>query len=207
MNLERFDLDKVFFTADNHFGHENIIKFCNRPFESAYQMDKAMIERWNDTVPHDGIVFHLGDFTLEGPSFASEYFSELNGTIKILANPWHHDRRWLAHLYLEGTGKPNSWPYYTRGDVPVEILPPIEVLEIPQLGDGKYPLAITLCHYPMTEWDRAHHGAWHLHGHSHGKYRYSNGEKAFDVGVDCWDFRPVPFIDVKYRVLAINWKD
>lgn len=201
MNLERFDLDKVFFTADNHFGHENIIKFCNRPFGSVDQMDATMVERWNDTVPLHGTVFHLGDFSLNDFRWVLPKFAVLHGTIYILSNPWHHDKRWL------GIAEENLGILYTLNRNDVRLLPPIEVLEVPQLGDGKYPLAITLCHYPMAEWDRAHHGSWHLHGHSHGKYRYNNGEKALDVGVDNWDFAPVQFIDVQYRLRAINWKD
>jgi hypothetical protein len=27
---------------------------------------------------------------------------------------------------------------------------------------------IVLCHYAMRVWNRSHHGAWHLYGHSRG---------------------------------------
>ena len=53
---------KYFFTSDTHFGHSNIIKFCNRPFKNAEEMDRVLIENWNNKVPEDGLVFHLGDF-------------------------------------------------------------------------------------------------------------------------------------------------
>jgi len=29
----------IWFTADTHFGHLNVIKFCNRPFTSAEEDD------------------------------------------------------------------------------------------------------------------------------------------------------------------------
>lgn len=34
----------IYFTADTHFGHENIIRFCDRPFVSAEEMDEVLIE-------------------------------------------------------------------------------------------------------------------------------------------------------------------
>ena len=58
--------DKVWFTSDTHFWHDNIIRFCNRPFESVVEMNEELIRRWNETVPADGVVFHLGDFSFGG---------------------------------------------------------------------------------------------------------------------------------------------
>lgn len=51
----------IFFTADLHFGHANILKYCNRPFESVRQMDNALIKNWNSVVMKDDIVYVLGD--------------------------------------------------------------------------------------------------------------------------------------------------
>ena len=58
----RFSSEDLWFTSDTHFGCDNIIRFCGRPFKSAAEMDEELICRWNDTVPEDGIIFHLGDF-------------------------------------------------------------------------------------------------------------------------------------------------
>ena len=189
INLDNYDLNKVFFTADQHFGHANIIKFCNRPFSDAQAMDYALIDKWNAKVPPDGIVFHLGDFTLGDSPDAVHYFGAVNGTIKILANPWHHDKRWLGYL-----DRYPDYPYRSASNHPVEILPPLVMLE---RRDGeKWPLPIMLCHYPMGEWDRSHYGAWHLHGHSHGKYRSERGGRIMDVGADNCGYAPISFGDV-----------
>ena len=40
-------MSTVFFTADPHFGHTNIIRYENRPFASAEEMDQELIRRWN----------------------------------------------------------------------------------------------------------------------------------------------------------------
>ena len=60
----KFNKDKLFFTSDPHFGHTNIIKYCNRPYENAKEMNESLIENWNRVVPEDGVVFCLGDFAM-----------------------------------------------------------------------------------------------------------------------------------------------
>lgn len=194
ITLKDFDLDEVFFTADQHFGHANIIKYANRPHRDVTEMDAALAANWNSKVPHRGLVFHLGDFTLLDASAAVQYFAPLNGTIMVLSNPWHHDARWLPYYQANPSEK-------------VRIVTPMVVLEVPQLGKtvaGKtYPQAITLCHYPVAEWDRKHHGGWHLHGHSHGKFQgYASDEKAIDVGVDAQGYMPVSLAEIVEQMAA-----
>jgi calcineurin-like phosphoesterase family protein len=167
------------FTSDTHFGHANIIRYSRRPFEDAQQMDEALIASWNAAVGDDDLVYHLGDFTLAGPAFAERVFARLRGRIRVLGNHWHHDGRWLPRGF--GPSRLRSASGHA-----VDILPPMAVLDLPVAG-RKQP--IVLCHYPLARWDRGHHGAWHLHGHSHGTYR---GEGAIlDVGVDCHGYAPI----------------
>ena len=52
----------IYFTADTHFSHTNIIKYCDRPFSSAEEMDEVLIKNWNDTVTKNDTVYVLGDF-------------------------------------------------------------------------------------------------------------------------------------------------
>ncbi len=73
------------------------------------------------------------------------------------------------------------------------------VLEVPELGENDRSLAITLCHYPLAEWDRKHYGAWDLHSHSHGNY--SGEGKVLDIGVDCMNFYPTSLKEIT-RVMA-----
>lgn len=55
----------IYFTADTHFGHCNVIRFCDRPFASAEEMDEAMIQNWNERVTGNDTVYILGDKFLE----------------------------------------------------------------------------------------------------------------------------------------------
>ncbi len=186
IKINNTQLENIFVTADHHFGHENIIGFCNRPFQTVYEMDMTLIENWNKIVKPTDTVIHLGDFTLGNWKVAEGYFKRLNGNIKVLGNSWHHDKRWLSKDYYG----PIQLEYLDT-KVNVEIIPPMVVLEIPEMGASEYPLAITLCHYPLAEWDRKHHGAWHLHGHSHAKYNPDRGEFILDVGVDNMNYYPI----------------
>ena len=163
----------TFFTSDNHFGHANIIRYWNGPCESVGEMDETMIANWNEVVKHDDLVYHLGDFALGNKLTARRYFKRLQGQIRILCNPWHHDSRWLGGEYWSISGL-------------VEYMRPVVVLE--------YSPPIVLCHNPFALWDRCHHGSWHLHGHSHGKYEASG--KILDVGVDSHNFYPVSLEEV-----------
>lgn len=38
----------IYFTADAHFGHANIIKMCERPFPDVETMNESMIAAWNE---------------------------------------------------------------------------------------------------------------------------------------------------------------
>ena len=51
----------IYFTADTHFGHCNVIRFCDRPFASAEKMDEAMIQNWNERVTGNDTAYILGD--------------------------------------------------------------------------------------------------------------------------------------------------
>lgn len=85
------DASKVFFTSDTHFGHGNIIEFCNRPFKNAEEMDYKLIENWNKKVPHDGTVYHLGDFAWGGYEFWKKIRNQLNGSIILIKG--NHDEK------------------------------------------------------------------------------------------------------------------
>src|SRR5579863_2896472 len=78
------------FTSDTHFGHTNIIRYCNRPFKDAGEMDRAMVENWNALVKPEDTIYHLGDVSFSSPDRTKHILSNMNGhKILILGN---HDR-------------------------------------------------------------------------------------------------------------------
>lgn len=86
-----FNPEDVWFTSDTHFWHENIIRFCNRPFSSIQEMNEELIRRWNETVPEEGVVFHLGDFAFGGAKEWNEVMFRLNGKIYLILG--NHDMK------------------------------------------------------------------------------------------------------------------
>jgi calcineurin-like phosphoesterase family protein len=91
------------FTSDTHFGHSNIIEYCNRPFGSVEEMDKTIIDNWNSVVKPKDVVFHLGDFSF---GKTKEYKDKLNGTIiHIKGNHDSSDETIIQDLLIEHGGK------------------------------------------------------------------------------------------------------
>jgi len=78
---------EVFITSDHHFFHQNIIKYCSRPFYSYQEMNQVMIDKWNSVVGVNDIVIHLGDFAWRGK--AGLIRPKLNGTILLVKG--NHD--------------------------------------------------------------------------------------------------------------------
>lgn len=89
---------KVFVISDTHFGHKNIIDYCNRPFKSVEGMDEAMIKNWNETVSNNDVVIHLGDLGLGKKEYIADIVKRLNGKkILIMGN---HDN-WSEQTYRD----------------------------------------------------------------------------------------------------------
>jgi len=184
----------IWFTADHHFGHANIIRYCNRPFASAEEIDATLVYLWNEAVGPDDIVYHLGDFTLQPLDKFKAIAWKLNGQLQIA--PGSHDRRWLTEF------KANDPELHTAPGHPIVVLPPLVSLELPDLRTGGYPQVIVLCHFALRVWDRSHYGAWHLYGHSHG--HLPSLVLSLDVGVDCHGYRPLSLAEVADKMQLLQ---
>ena len=84
------------FISDTHFGHNNIIKYCNRPFNSTEEMDERMVTNWNNKVRPGDTVYHLGDIVMFFRD-AKRILPELNGNIRLVVGN-HDDIKALAGL-------------------------------------------------------------------------------------------------------------
>ena len=128
-----------FYTADLHIGHENSLRFDERPFASVEEMSRSIIENWNSVVGAEDDVYVLGDFAWKNDQ-GDEVLRKLNGNkFLILGN---HDR---------------PTDYMRKGFVWIK-----DYAEIVDNGTR-----VVLCHYPIAHWKNADRGAVHLYGHIH----------------------------------------
>lgn len=64
---------------------------------------------------------------------------------------------------------------------------------------------IVLLHYAMKVWNASHYGTWHLYGHTHGELPDDETSLSFDVGVDCHNFYPISYDEVKEIMSTKKW--
>lgn len=81
---------KIFLIGDCHFGHRNIIKYCNRPFGNVEEMTESLIKNWNSVVGKNDIVYVVGDFALCGKQKIIEISQRLNGRKRLILG--NHDQ-------------------------------------------------------------------------------------------------------------------
>jgi calcineurin-like phosphoesterase family protein len=185
---------RVWFTADLHLGHANIIKFCSRPFlspeeqalarrdcrgdfplcdETVRRHDDALLDAINERVTEKDVLWILGDFCWGHLMEATEYRNRIRCRNVHLV--WgNHDHRSIRPLF---------------GDAIEQGLIRVRGQEI------------WLNHYPMRSWNKSFHGSWHLYGHVHGRLTGEDVATGYtltkDVGVDACDYQPVSFEDLQ----------
>lgn len=175
-----------FFTADLHFGHANIIKYCKRPFADVAAMDRALIANWNSRVRADDDVWILGDFTMQAAQGANNYLRQLKGR---------------KHLIL---GNHDNFAHKPKGSELLE-----EVCSYKELKLQTCPYTAILCHYPILFWNGSHNGtSIMLYGHIHNSFAPNAVTallyNALNVGVDCCGYIPLSEKEVLTRIAEHN---
>ena len=179
----------VFFTADTHFGHENVIKYARRPFRNADEMDIELVKKWNAVVNPDDLVYHVGDVALCSFPRAMWLVSSLYGRKRLVFG--NHDKILRKKKEFIALFEHTSDIFEVR-------------VEDPSCEWGYQP--IVLCHYAMRVWNKSHYGAWQLYGHSHGSLSDDVHSLSLDVGVDCWNYAPVSYDVIRARMVKKVWK-
>lgn len=169
----------IYFTADLHLGHKNILKLSNRPFTKIDAMDEVLINNWNKKVKGNDTVYIMGDLIYKSQE-PEKYLKELKGKkVLIMGN---HDGGWLSKIAAE--------KYFIKTTMLLE--------------QSLCNHMITLCHYPMLEWRGSRKDfnckrlGYLIHGHIHDRVEDKYLElfkspHALNAGVDINNFEPVTF--------------
>jgi calcineurin-like phosphoesterase family protein len=167
-------MPNVWFTADFHLGHANIIRYCDRPFQTVSEMDDEILARLNACAVETDTVYFLGDFCRGTGREALAYRRRI---------------RCKNIFFVEGNHDAGAKKICT------------EFGWWKQLAEVKVrEQLIVLCHYAMRVWHHSFRGSWHLYGHSHARLPDDPLALSMDVGVDTHDFRPWHFEEIGLRM-------
>lgn len=165
----------IYLTADSHFGHHNILKYCNRPFQNVNEMDAHLIDQINKLVKPEDTLYHLGDFCFWNKQIDPKIYRERIKCKNIHLILGNHDYKNKSY-YL------NSGLFKSVGD-----------MGRIAYGDGS---EVVLCHYAMRVWNKSHHGVAHAYGHSHGTLKDDPCSRSMDVGVDnIPGYKPISYVE------------
>jgi calcineurin-like phosphoesterase family protein len=150
------------FFSDPHYGHCNIVKGSTkwadtsecRDFPSINKHDDFIVNAINNVVGQDDILYCLGDWALGGDDSIWKFRRRLNvRTLHLILG--NHDVKIKRNKILTtDKGLINARDLFTS------------VQEVLEKDIGKTKLFMS--HYSHRTWHKAHKGAIHLYGHSHG---------------------------------------
>lgn len=164
-------MSEIWVISDTHFQHDNIIKFCNRPFVGAGQMDEHMIERWNSVVKPGDKVYHLGDVYFGSWYFADKILGRLNGKKRLIVGNHDDLKSKVLHNHFQ---KISMWRIFKEFGLLLTHVPvhPDNISSIGKKNDGT-----------------PYHELTNVHGHIHNNPSPEGRYKC--VCVEQIDYTPV----------------
>jgi calcineurin-like phosphoesterase family protein len=178
----------IFFTADPHYGHANIIEYCNRPFRDSAEMNAAMIAHWNAAVQPDDVVYILGDLFFCSEGQAQAILRSLQGVKRLLLG--NHDKLIRKSAALQKMFDRIHPAQSEAGEYSIWN----------ETIDGTY---VSMCHFPLLTWHHAGRGAYMLHGHCHNTVPFDGVSRRLDVGVDAHGYAPIRWQDIRRKLEAV----
>ena len=188
---------KIYFTSDWHIGHQNVLKFDERPFASLDEMHEALIRNFNKIVPKHGITYFLGDSGLCSHGLLKGVITRLNGIkVKVRGN---HDGG-MYSLYNAGFDVVTDKAQISIGKdiVTMTHCPLIGTFREDTTGmrnsdgtDNWHGESRHANHFSINDF-----GQYHLHGHIHARGINKNNKPVqtwnqFDVSVCGNNYKPV----------------
>jgi calcineurin-like phosphoesterase family protein len=203
----------VWFSSDQHFGHESIINFCDRPFKTVEEMNEALIANWNKAVKPEDLCIFVGDVFFKcNTEQIKNILSRLNGNRKILVFGNHdRDRRRMMNLgftlvveemSMDIAGEKvliSHYPFQMKKKLYAWVKFKRNVIRyLNGLGFKIRPTYLEKYHERRPE----DNGQFLIHGHTHDKTKVDG--RAIHVGVDAWKFKPVNILEVGNAINEIK---
>lgn len=178
----------LYLISDTHFDHANIIEYCNRPFSTASEMDKYMIEKWNSRVSDNDTVFFGGDVAMARPEKAFEYVEKLNGSFVTLIG--NHDDFTeesapfpvFKYHHFEYEHENNDYEFYYS--------------HYPSKAEPEYKDSYPNYAFPPEDFE-----GWNIHGHVHNNntddYPFINhDEQRVNLSVEVLNYTPITLTEL-----------
>jgi calcineurin-like phosphoesterase family protein len=194
---------KIWFTADTHYNHKNIVRGTSewdnkdgtRQYDTVEEMNAALIRNINNNIGEDDIIFHMGDFSFGNQHNIWDFRSQIKcETIHLIYG--NHDRN-IKDNKLVWDGGDTKFPLRAHdlfASVQEYLYLTIHFtddLSRRFLLQPNHTRNFALSHYPMKSWEGMMDGTIHLHGHVHLPMEQKWGVgKMLDVGVDGNDLKP-----------------
>ena len=158
----------IWLTADEHYNHQNIINYCNRPFPDMKTMNAEIMGRFIRLVQPEDITYHVGDFALYGGTFdrMNAGGDDIDAIIESLPG---------RHVFIMGN--------HDRGNE--------AKFKIKEIIIEAFGYRFRLLHHPA---EAPSDGMLNLTGHVHGLWTWGFndvGARCFNVGVDVHNFEPI----------------
>lgn len=164
-----------YYTADTHFGHENIIRFCNRPFADVEEMNRRLIDAWNARVSDGDDVYVIGDFAYRSATSVKSIVEKLAGRKHLVVG--NHDVKWMKTC------------------VPENLF--VEIGHALYAVDDKNR-RLWMCHYPCMTWPGSkYESSYHIYGHIHNNkpeefwQLLQKYDRALNAGAEVNGYMPV----------------
>lgn len=143
----------VYLMSDLHLGHENVIKYDNRPFKSVEEMNESIINELRTKLKPEDILIDLGDmfWEIKGPE-CKDILDSIPARI-IYKAPGNHDR----DTFYFGPQAVLSYRFAYISDI----------LDL-RVVYNKVKYRLTLSHFPLSAWNHQRRGSLMIHGHCHG---------------------------------------
>ncbi len=161
-----------YYTADLHFGHQNILTLAMRPFHSVPQMEEALIDSWNSKVTDQDDIYIIGDLFFHHQC-PKQVLKQLNGKKHLILG--NHDESWLTDELKS---------YF------------VSIQAYKEIVDQNH--TIFMCHYPMISYPKQSR-SYMIHGHIHNDTLFDywpillQRERILNAGTDIHQFTPVTF--------------